>query len=228
MRDQIITQLFSLADRDYAAFHQRTCPNTGEMIGVRVPLLRKIANGISQADSRQFLAECQNAYYEETFLEGLVIATSKIPLHERLAYTRNFLPQIKNWAVCDCFCCSFKIKTDEKPEVWRFICEFWDAEDEFLVRFFLVMSLAHFLETEYLPEIFATLKQKHPDLQYINMAKAWLIAEIMVNFREPVIELLKEQILPPKIQNKAIQKIRESYRISDADKALVQKFRIKN
>ena len=58
------------------------------------------------------------------------------------------------------------------------------------------------------------------------MAKAWLLAEAFVKFREPTLAILQTQSLPKFIQNKAIQKIRESYRVSKADKELLLNLKI--
>lgn len=218
MRDEIITELFTHQDLDYAAFHKRTCPNTGEMIGVRVPSQRKIAQNICKQNFRRFLSECKNEFYEETFIEGIVIARAKMPLTERLGYIRTFVPKITNWAVCDCFCNSFKFKSDELSEVWQFLQDFRNDNTEFGVRFFLIMAMTHFLQEDYLLEILQSVQDITVDFYYINMAKAWLLAETFVKFREPTLEVLQKQTLPKFVQNKAIQKIRESYRVSQADK----------
>ena len=54
------------------------------------------------------------------------------------------------------------------------------------------------------------------------MAQAWLVAEVFIKFREAGLEFLQGDNMLPWTQNKAIQKIRESYRVSDADKELIK------
>ncbi len=228
MRDQLIGDLLANQDLDYATFHQRTCPNTGEMIGVRVPIQRRLAKQICRDDFRKFLSEVKNEFYEETLIEGLVIATAKMDINERLSYVKAFVSKIKNWAICDTFCNSFRFPASDRPKVWDFLQTYRPNHAEFAVRFYLIMLMTHFLDEEHLLEILQAVRTIELDKYYVNMAKAWLIAEAFVKFREPTLALLQEQSLPIFVQNKAIQKIRESYRVSQADKSMLLELKIPN
>ena len=57
------------------------------------------------------------------------------------------------------------------------------------------------------------------------MAQAWLISIMFIKFREKTLDYLKENTLDNWIQNKTIQKIRESIRVSKEDKDLVLTFK---
>ena len=57
------------------------------------------------------------------------------------------------------------------------------------------------------------------------MAQAWLISIMFIKFREKTLDYLKENTLDNWIQNKTIQKIRESIRVSKEDKDLVLIFK---
>ena len=46
------------------------------------------------------------------------------------------------------------------------------------------------------------------------MAQAWLISIMFIKFREKTLDYLKENTLDNWIQNKTIQKIRESIRVN--------------
>ena len=104
MREELIERLFELRDIKYRDFHSGLCPGTANIIGVRIPMQRKLAQEIARGDFRKFLAEVQNEYYEETMIEGFVIAKAKLDLAERLELLRRFVPKIDNWAVCDSVC----------------------------------------------------------------------------------------------------------------------------
>ena len=53
---------------------------------------------------------------------------------------------------------------------------------------------------------------------YVHMAAAWLTAEILIKRYEYGLALLDKNILPTKTHNKAIQKARESFRLTKEQK----------
>lgn len=57
------------------------------------------------------------------------------------------------------------------------------------------------------------------------MAQAWLISIMYIKFREKTLEYLKENSLDTWTHNKAIQKIRESTRVSKEDKEFLLTFK---
>ena len=97
-------KLFELSDDKFKTFHSRLCPNTDNIIGVRLPLLRQLAKEIAKGDWRNFLSNSKEEYYEEILINGLVIAYAKCDVEERLNYIESFVPKIDDWAICDSFC----------------------------------------------------------------------------------------------------------------------------
>lgn len=221
MRDEVIKKLISLQDTKYRDFHSKLCPGLENIIGVRTPELRKLAKEIARGDYRKFLAECKNQYYEETSLEGLVIAAAKVTLDERLRLLKRFVPKINNWATCDMVCGSFKFQPNELTKVWDFVLRYETSTREYERRFMIVMMMDYFLVPEYLPKIFTILDRIKTDQYYVNMASAWLIATALAKHREKTLRFLKCNNLDAWVQNKAIQKARESYRVSKEDKELL-------
>ena len=61
---------------------------------------------------------------------------------------------------------------------------------------------------------------------YVKMAVAWAIAEFFAAQREKTLELISSQALDAWTQNKAIQKIRESLKVSKEDKDMLLKYKI--
>ncbi len=222
---ELRARLFELEDAAYRDFHLKTCPQAKHVIGVRMPEQRKLAKEIYRGDFWQFLNEVQPQYYEETLITGIVIASAPLSLAERLDYTAWFVPQIDNWAICDCFCASFKPKAEDLPVLWDFINQIGASSAEYARRFMLVMLLDRFLLPEYLPQIFAITDNLKSDQYYVNMATAWLIAEAFTKFRAATLEYLRHDHLSTFTHNKAIQKARESRRITPEDKALLATLR---
>jgi len=215
-------RLFDLADPAYREFHLKTCPQAQHVIGVRIPEQRKLAKTITKGDFWQFLDQIEPCYYEEVLITGIVIASAPMALSERFDYVAWFIPLINNWAICDCFCASFKPQPTDLPCLWDFITEIGATDSEYAQRFMLVMMLDHFLRPEhpeYLPRIFTVIDNLKSEKYYVNMAIAWLVAEAFTKFRDQTLEYLHSDQLSTFTHNKAIQKIRESRRVSTADKA---------
>lgn len=224
--EQLRTRLFELEDVGYREFHLKTCPQAEHVIGVRMPDQRKLAKEIIKGDFWQYLDEIKPYYYEEILITGIVIASAPMSLDERLGYVGWFLPLVNNWAVCDCFCASFKLNRKDLAGMWEFLQSLASDQHEYIQRFRLVMMLDHFLLPEYLEQIFQILDQLKTDYYYVNMAMAWLIAEAFAKFRDQTLAYLRHDQLTDFVHNKAIQKARESRRVSAEDKATLASLRL--
>ncbi|MDO4321974.1 MAG: DNA alkylation repair protein [Lachnospiraceae bacterium] len=64
------------------------------------------------------------------------------------------------------------------------------------------------------------------DDYYIRMAQAWALSVCFVKYRDKTLRLLEERCMDAWVQNKAIQKCRESYRVSAEDKELLKLLKI--
>ncbi|WP_099204988.1 DNA alkylation repair protein [Scatolibacter rhodanostii] len=223
----LILQKFSdLSDEQYRVFHASLVPGTTIHYGVRVPEIRRMAKEILRQDPTAFLGFSQPTSYEEIMLKGFVLAGMKMPIAEKLLLVEDFLPLIDNWAICDTFCSSLKCKPKEMPLVWEFIKPLFQSESEYTVRFAVVMFLGHFVQEFFVEEGLSLLLSISQDTYYINMAVAWAVSVCFIKFREPTFALISARQLRPFIQNKAIQKIRESLRVSAEDKTMLLAYKI--
>ena len=66
-------KLFELQDLKYKEFQSNLCPNNDNIIGIRVPMLKKLAKEFYKKD-KDILNKLGNTYYEEVMLEGLIIS----------------------------------------------------------------------------------------------------------------------------------------------------------
>ncbi len=224
-RTEVIAKLRAKQDLKYRDFHSGLCPGTANILGVRVPDQRKIAMEVARGDYQEFLREARGEFYEELTIEGLVIATARMEFRERLRLLRGFVSKINNWATCDTVCASLWFRPDEYEEGWRFITSYRGSRREFGLRFMFVMMLDHFMRPEYVERVLQEVAAVRSESYYVKMAQAWLVAEVFIKFRELGLDFLRGDNMLPWTQNKAIQKIRESYRVSDADKELVKSFK---
>lgn len=217
----------SLADEKYKTFHEGLIPGVSVTYGVRIPELRRMARTIIKKDPKGFLDAAAPDSYEEIMLQGMVIGGMRLPLEERLPLIEAFLPLIDNWAVCDTFCSSFKLKNpEEKAALWAFLVPLFQDEREFFARFAAVMFLGHFVEESFVDQGLALLESMTQEAYYVRMAVAWAVSVCYVKFPERTLALLRRRTLPVFTQNKAIQKIRESYRVPAEDKKMLLAYKL--
>ena len=225
--EELREKLFEMEDVNYRIFHLKTCPQAQHVIGVRLPEQRKLAKEIIKSGSYwQFIDNNTPHHYEEVLITGLIIATAPMGIQERLDHIIWFLPFINNWAVCDTFCNSFKIKAPDLATYWQFISQLTTNTEEYTLRFVFVMILCHFIQADYLNRIFQLLDSIQSEKYYVEMAKAWLVAELFTKFPRETLDYLSHDQLSTFAHNKAIQKACESRRISTEDKQHLRTFKL--
>lgn len=224
---QVLGQLKSLRDETYRKFNESLIPGAeGTSYGVRLPQLRSIAKEIIRGDWQQFLSDAAgSSIYEMIMLRGLVIATAPCDYEARLALITDFVPAINNWAVCDCVTGSIKSAKKHLPETWDFLQPYLQSREEYFLRFGVVMLMDYFITEEYIDHVLDVLQGIQHDAYYVNMAIAWALSVCFVKFRDKTLAVISSQRLSPWVQNKAIQKCRESRRVSPEDKALLLQYK---
>lgn len=215
MKNIIKNQIKNLADKEYKEFHSKLCPGTNNILGVRIPILRKYAKDLAKEyEIRELLKEIDTEYYEEVMLSGMLIGLEKGNIEEILEDIKGFIPKIDNWAVCDIFCGGLKITKNYKKEMWNFIQKYLESNKEFEVRFGVVMILSYYIEEEYIEKIFKIFDKITNIAYYVQMAVAWAISICLIKFYDRTVEYLKKATIDDFTYNKALQKATESYRIT--------------
>ena len=227
-KEKLQAELKALQDLKYQKFHSSLLPGVQNIIGVRMPLLRKLAKEVLRGDWRSYLDSSvaePNTYYEEDIIQALLIGTSKLSLPERHAYIKEFVPEINNWAVCDLFCSTLKEAQYYQEEYWQLIVPYFNSSNAYDLRFASVMLLNHFTGDEFVEEALKLLAAiKHEDY-YVKMGIAWAISIFYIKKPQLTLKLIKQNNLDDFTHNKAIQKIRESFRVSNEDKEMLNRFK---
>ncbi len=223
MHKKIKEKLYELADLNYKEFHSRLCPGTNNIIGVRVPVLRKYAKElIRDYEITKLLKEIDSQYYEEIMLQGMLIGLEKVDLRIIQKQIQEFVPKIDNWAICDVFCAGLKITKKYKKEMWDFIQKYLKSDKEFEIRFAIVMILDYYIEEPYLKKDFKIFSSITNQAYYVQMAVAWAISICLIKHYNETVEYLKIANLDRFTYNKALQKAIESYRITDTQKEILR------
>lgn len=227
MKQEIKKKLFEIADQKYKEFHGGLCPGTENIIGVRVPVLRKYTQELfKENDWKQIIEEIDNQYYEEIMLQGMLIGQAKNEdINTILKYVEKYVPKIDNWAICDVFCAGLKITKKYKKEMWNFIQKYLKSDKEFEIRFAIVMILDYYIDEEYLKEDFKIFDNIKHEGYYVKMAVAWAISICLIKYYEDTVKYLKKSKIDNWTYNKSIQKAIESYRISEEKKQELRKIK---
>lgn len=217
--EQIRRTLEELAEKEYGEFSSGLIPGEKRMLGVRLPKLREIAKELAKGDWKDYLENARDDSMEETLLQGMTLGYVKASFADIQPYLDTFVPKINNWSVCDSSCATLKIAKKEPEAVWEYLQKYLGSAQEFEIRFGVVMILNHFISKEYMERIFAWMDQIHHPGYYVKMAVAWNLSVCYVKYPKETWEYLKICKLDDWTYNKAIQKMLESYRVSEADKA---------
>lgn len=216
--EQIRRTLEALAEKEYGEFSSSLVPGEKQMLGVRLPKIREIARGLVKGDWKAYLENARDDSMEETLLQGMTLGYVKASFLDIRPYLDAFVPKIGNWSVCDSTCATLKIARKEPEAVWEYLQKYLGSDQEFEVRFGVVMLLDHFIRKEYLERIFVWMdKIDHPGY-YVKMAVAWNLSVCYVKYPKETSEYLEICKLDDWTYNKAIQKMLESCRISKEDK----------
>lgn len=217
--------LRSLATKHQADFSAKLTPGCKPMLGVKIPDLRKIARQIAKQDYKKFLEECPEEYYEHEMLKGLVIGYARDDFEVILKYADEFVPRIHDWAVNDVFCSSFKIAQKNCEKTWQWLSGYAAAEEEFSQRVVAVMLMSHFLTDEYIDRVLECMNRLKFDGYYTKMGVAWCVATAYAKYPRQTQEFLENNELDDWTFNKSIQKMLESFRVSDKDKEVLKKMK---
>ena len=208
-------------------FNEKLIPGSAEILGYRLPQLHEIAAEISKGDYREFLTTNDFSYYELGQLHGMVICRMKGDIDDILEYVKAFIPHINDWSVNDSFCTHFKIARKSRvnqEKVFAFLQEYVDSDKEYEQRVVAVMLMSQFLNDDYIDRVIEILDKLKIKEYYAKMGVAWAVATVMAKYPDKCMDYLKGACpcgnhLDDWTYNKAIQKMLESYRVSDELKA---------
>lgn len=225
-RDEIVTELFRLQDKDYAVMQTKIIPTVSadRIIGVRTPALRAFAKSLyKEGDTDDFLSSVAHQYFDEDQLHAFLISLEK-DLDKCIAEVNAFLPFIDNWATCDQLSPKAFKKEPEKllPHIQTWI----RSDKTYTVRFAVGMLMQHFLNERFDTKYADMAANIRSEEYYINMMIAWYFATALAKQYERTVPYLEGRRLDGWVHNKAIQKSVESYRITDEQKVYLKTLKV--
>lgn len=215
-------ELFNNQDLEYREFHKRLVPNIDEnkIIGVRLPILRKLAKQAYKENAENL---CE--YYEEIMICGVSIGFKKCSASEYIEDIKSFVPLIDNWAVCDSTISSLKFIKKYQNEMYDFFKSLIDG-NEYSTRFGIGVLMDYYMDDEHIDEVLDILKSTQSDYYYVNMMVAWALSVAFVKYEDKTFEIIKAKSLSRDVQNKTIQKIKDSYRVDKETKRMLNDYKM--
>lgn len=211
-----------LADESNRAFLIRLLPTVEEdtILGVRTPDLRQFAREMPHPE--EFLRELPHKTFEENQIHSFLLAKDR-DFDRALAKVEAFLPFVDNWATCDQLRLPVFRRNSQRllPSIRRWL----QSEHPYTVRFAMENLMLCFLDENFSPEYPRWVAEAVREDYYVQMMQAWYFAEALVRQWESILPWFREERLPRWVHNKAIQKARESRRLSDSRKAALEKMK---
>ena len=215
--DELIHILKSNSDKKFDEHNNKIINSGVATIGCKVPFVRKLAKNFTLSEVESFPV---HQYFEVDLLRGIVVSSSKLPYAVKSNYLLAFALNIENWAVCDCS--TVKVSPKESQLYFDFFCCMLSSVMPFVCRYGVVNLMSNYLDDEQIDDVFASLaKITQWGHYYVDMGVAWLVATAMAKCRDKTVEYMEGEgrsVLNKFAYNKALQKMRESFRVSPEDK----------
>ncbi len=223
---EIREQLWELSDKRYKNFQCSLMPTVDPdtVIGVRTPLLRKMAKGMDERTAEEFIGQLPHRYYEENNLHAFLVERIQ-DIDKCYFETERFLPYIDNWATCDSFSPRIFLKDGERLISSSF--KWMESTHAYTIRFGIEILMRHFLDSDFEPRFSDRVAQINSNEYYVKMTCAWYFATALAKQYETIIDYFEKSMLDKWVHNKAIQKALESYRVTNEHKEYLKGLRIR-
>lgn len=215
--ETLVHTLKENSDRQFDEFNSKIVNSGVATIGCKVPFVRKLAKHFTVAEAESFPV---HQYFEVDLLRGIVVSNSKLSFAEKSEHLFAFAQNIENWAVCDCS--TVKVPKGEEQFYFDFFASLLPSAHPFVCRYGVVNLMSNYLDDQHIDQVFSVIgtitQWGH---YYVDMGVAWLIATAMAKCRDKTVEYMQDegrQVLNKFSYNKALQKMRESFRVSPEDK----------
>lgn len=212
-------------DEKYALFASKIVNTSYPLLGVRMPILHKIAKELSEKEKKELLAQIpKNLSCEEWLVMGDILASElkRMEIKEWWSYTKTYLLRIDSWNYVDNLFAQLRWIKGKKyqntyEKLYALLLNELYCSETFVLRF-VIMSL-----TRYYPQSYGELLGRFCDFEnglayYLKMGVAWAISEMYCKEERRIFEFLANAKLCDEIHGLAIRKILESKQTLDKEK----------
>lgn len=220
-----LNYLISLSKgKEKAAWEKRIVNTNLPCLAVPCQKVCEIVKQIAKGNFVEFINLWITDYFTcTTILAGLIPKVKDASLQKY--YLTKLGDSADSWATTD----AVKIKPNAKtaPYYLDLAKELITSPKPFSRRLALILLLKLTNFPEFNKEILTISEGLQAETEYyVNMANAWLVAECFIKSRNETLPYLQQKRFNKFTQNKAIQKCKDSFRVSAEDKALLDALKI--
>ena len=194
--------LFSFEDLEYKNFNSKLVLKNN-LIGIRVPILKKIAKELAKGNYKEFISIMNHNYHEEVLIHGLILGYIKDPMN----YFDDYIKYMNDWQSCDI--------TISNMKYFKYNQDINYIKKYLYHRVGYVILLTYYIKDEYIDELYNIVDNYNSDSYYVKMAVAWLLSYLIIYDKNRAVKYLKKSKLDDFTYNKGIQKAIESKKIKD-------------
>ncbi len=162
-----------------------------------------------------FLQDIPHYYIEEYLLHIHLINMEK-DFSKSIKKIDEILPYIDNWMTCDAIRPVVFKKHLEEAEPYIKKCI--DSKKAYISRFGIEMLMSYYLDDVFNVKYLDWVSESRIDDYYHKMMVAWYFATALAKQYDSSFPYIRDRKLERWTHNKAIQKARESFRVSDERK----------
>ena len=207
--EELRRALEAAAEPEYRAFSQKLLPLGTPLLGVRLPVIRKLARAQAAGDWQAYLDTAWDDSFEERMAQGMTLGLARASLAEKTPYILRFLPKIDNWSLCDSFCAALKAARTEPEAALALIDRCIASPEPYTARFAVVQLLMYYADAQALPGTLARLERVTAREDAAQVAVAWALSIAYKTAPARVLAFMEESRLPARTKRIACQKTLE-------------------
>ena len=216
--------LYSLRREEKIDWTRNIVNTKMDLLAIILPDLKKMAKEIYKGNYISYLELMPHRYFESLITDAFLISLIK-DYKIQIKYINKLSKYIDSWSVTDTL--KFSIKNNEDVYL-EYAKKLLKSKEPYTRRIGVRILFSFVNLNDYVDQIFSIIDTlKGEDEYYVNMAVAWLLCELMIKQRDKTIDYLKHHNLNKFTINKMISKCRDSYRVSNTDKEMLLKYRVK-
>ena len=184
-------------DLEYKKFNERIIPTKYEIVGIRVPILKKYVKSIKK------YIRTDRKYYEDFLIE--IYSLNYTEDSEKVKTIEELLEYFDNWALVDFTISNLKFKNLDILK--RFLDKIKNSKKEFIIRYYIGNLMKYYLDSSF------DIVKRYEDTSfyYVDMMVAWYYQNYYFKVDKDKITKHLEEI-NNNIKKYTIRKIKDSIR----------------
>lgn len=184
-------------DLEYKKLNEKIIPTKYEIIGIRVPILKKYVKSIKK------YIRTDRKYYEDFLIE--IYSLNYLDDRKKVKTIEELLDYFDNWALVDFTISNLKFKNLDILK--RFLDKIKNSKKEFIIRYYIGNLMKYYLDSS-----FAIVKRyEGTSFYYVDMMVAWYYQNYYFKVDKETINKHLEEI-NNNIKKYTIRKIKDSIR----------------